>query len=61
VGRSRAQGDAFRVHPDGLAQPRGWVAEVVEQATVHPAVRGRNFFTPDRVEISWRGERVASS
>ena len=30
------------------------VALVLEAVTVGPAVKGRNFFDPDRVSITWR-------
>lgn len=39
--------------PEGIDEWREWVAEVLKQVVVKPAVRGRNFFTPERVDMEW--------
>jgi uncharacterized protein (DUF2267 family) len=48
--------DALRERWD--AEPMLWrrklVAAVVDRVTITPAVRGRNFFDPDRVTVTWR-------
>lgn len=52
VGRS---GVLAEVWPSlSVDQRRAVVSVAVERLVVHPAVRGRNFFDPDRVEIVWR-------
>jgi DNA invertase Pin-like site-specific DNA recombinase len=45
---------ADRLNALTFDQRRAVVAAVVDRVVVGPAVRGRNFFDPDRVTIEWR-------
>ena len=40
--------------PDDFAYWQRWIGQAVEAVKVGPAVKGRNFFDPSRVSISWR-------
>jgi site-specific DNA recombinase len=40
--------------PDDFAYWRRWIGEAVEAVVIGPAVKGRNFFDPSRVSITWR-------
>ena len=37
-----------------LDQKRAVLAAVIDRVVIHPAVKGRNFFDPNRVEIIWK-------
>lgn len=41
----------------GLDWRRALVGAVLERVVLGPAVKGRNFFDPDRVSITWRSEQ----
>ncbi|MDP9233097.1 MAG: recombinase family protein [Actinomycetota bacterium] len=54
--------------PAGKALEKAWaegnlewrravIGAVIEKVVLHPAVKGRNFFDPERVEIVWRDEK----
>ena len=49
-------GDAVRIawRENDLAWRRALVGTVLERMVLHPAVKGRNFFDPERVELIWR-------
>lgn len=40
--------------PDEFEAWRRWIVEFVESVTIRPAVKGRNFFDPSRIAITWR-------
>lgn len=45
---------AARWEAEGMPWRRALVAAVVEEVRVGPAVKGRNFFDPERVAVVWR-------
>jgi hypothetical protein len=38
----------------GMDRQRAVIAAVIDRVVIHPAVKGRKAFDPDRVEIIWR-------
>lgn len=45
--------------PDDFSYWRRWIGEAVEAVVIGPAVKGRNFFDPRRVRISFRDPPLA--
>jgi site-specific DNA recombinase len=40
--------------PDDFAYWRRWIGDAVDRVEIGPAVRGRNFFDKDRVQVVWK-------